>query len=134
MKGIVVTSHGGMATGIKETLSMFFGKIEQAEFLSLASDEEPESFFSRLSESAEKVDTGDGTIIFTDMFGGTPNNCACRLLDKYDVVSGYNLPMLMIVLTKRMSETLDISSLIEESKESMLHVNLVNQNIEEDDF
>ena len=134
MKGIIVASHGDLARGMENTLSMFFGEMEQISFLSLASDEDLETFLSRMTEAAAKVDSGDGTIIFTDMFGGTPNNCACRLLEKYDVVSGFNLPMLMTVLTKRLSGPINILTLIEDCKSSFVYVNEINQDIKEDEF
>lgn len=134
MKGIVICSHGNLAKGIEDTLSLFFGEIEQAEFLSLASDEEIDPFYERMINACEKVDRGDGVIIFTDMFGGTPNNCAMRLLDRYDVVSGYNLPMLMSVLTERITDSFDLLSIIEECKSSFVYVNKLDSNIEDDDF
>ena len=134
MKGFVVCSHGDLALGMENTLHMFFGdNIEQIAFLSLATDEEVDDYYDRLEKKCIEVDTGDGVIIFTDMFGGTPNNCAMKLLDKYDVISGYNMPMLMTFLTKR-HDVVNIKEILEECRESLIYVNSLNRNIEEDEF
>lgn len=134
MKGFVVASHGQLAQGMKNTLSMFFGNVEAMEFLSLSSDESLEGFLKRLKETADRLNDGDGVIIFTDMFGGTPNNCACRLLDKYDVIAGFNLPMLMTFLMHRTDDDFNVKEILDEVKSSLIYVNDVKSDVDDDDF
>jgi PTS system mannose-specific IIA component len=56
-----------------------------------------------------EVDTGDGTVLLTDMFGGTPSNLAISVMDraKIEVIAGVNLPMLIKLASLRQSESLE---------------------------
>lgn len=134
MKGFVVASHGKLAYGLKDTLSMFFSNLRQIEFISLGSDESPENFLQIMLEACDDVNTGEGVILFTDMMGGTPNNCAVNLADKFDVITGYNLTLLISFILARENGVIDIERLITESKESIIHINALNKKIVDDDF
>lgn len=125
MIGFVITSHGLLAEGAKNTLEMFFGEnIENVEFICLSKDKSVEAFRAELEESIRKVDSNDGVIIFSDIRSGTPYNQAIQLTnDKIKVVSGWNLPMLMESLVDRYSkdsiENYDIDEVCLKTKESI---------------
>ena len=103
MIGIVLASHGGMCTGMKNTAKMLLGEEKpQFEAVELYLDDAPEVFQNKIRDAVEKADSGDGVIIFADLFGGTPNNQAVSLLsDKVKLVAGMNFPMILDLLCAR---------------------------------
>ena len=134
MKGIVVASHGLLAKGMEDTLKLFFNNLKQIEFISLKSEDNIDYFFMVMKKAAERVDTGDGAIIMTDMFGGSPNNCAMRLMQKYDVIAGYNLPLLMEIIVKRHSD-FDIEELVRNNRDTIIYINEMKiDQIEDEEF
>lgn len=65
-----------------------------------------------MKRAIEKVDIGEGAVILTDLFGGTPCNQAARLLDdRIDLISGMNFPVLLELLTARMAGEIDVAAL-----------------------
>ena len=96
---------------IKE-LTSIVGKIEQSVALSLDPKKEGESLREEIKKAISDVNSGDGVIILTDMFGGTPSNLALTFLgENVEVVSGVNLPMLIKITTDREGKKLqDLAS------------------------
>ncbi len=102
MIGIVVASHGPMAAGVVETSQWFFGEQEQLEALCLQPGQDLDEFDTLLKEAAERVDTGDGTLVLCDLLFGTPcNRAALQLSDKIQVLAGVNLGILLELLGSR---------------------------------
>lgn len=107
MKGVILTSHGKLAEGLLDTLTLFNGQQEQLEALCLLPGDDIARFVSRIKESVDRVNSGEGVIIFCDLLFGSPCNCSSRLLideelkDKVDVITGMNLPMVMEYLACR---------------------------------
>lgn len=85
------------------------GKIEKVEAIDILATPDPDNLEHRLARSVKKLKDPDGVLILTDMFGGTPNNVSCALLekDKVEVVTGVNLPMLIEAATSRKKSTLE---------------------------
>lgn len=125
MKGIVLVSHGKLAEGLLDSITMFFGKnLKQVAVLALQLDTAIEDFQEALQKKVQEVDDGDGVIILTDLFGGTPaNQCAALMSDKVDVITGMNLPLLVELFNQRMLNVEDISKLTDTAKEGILHMN-----------
>ena len=73
------------------------GKQEQIEAICIGPDDKMDARRADIAAAAKRSDTGEGVIILTDMFGGTPSNLAISLLEegKIEVVAGLNLPMLV---------------------------------------
>jgi len=97
MIGIVVVSHGNIG---REMVNATQGIIPEATHMcgvSVESNDPPESIRQQIGEAMRKVDQGDGVLILTDMFGGTPSNICLSFLEpaKIEVISGFNLPMLI---------------------------------------
>ena len=71
-------------------------------------DDDMESCRSNIRQSIAQVDTGDGVVLLTDMYGGTPSNLAISMMsrDGVEVISGVNLPMLVKLAKVRSSQTL----------------------------
>lgn len=107
MKGVILTSHGKLAEGLLDTLTLFNGQQEQLEALCLLPGDDIAGFVSRIKESVDRNNSGEGVIIFCDLLFGSPCNCSSRLLmdeelkDKVDVITGMNLPMVMEYLACR---------------------------------
>jgi len=110
MQSILLISHGGMAAGVKDSLTMFFGtELNQFETLSLKSDMGADEFGDQLREKVNELMTEDGVIIFADLLGGTPFNQSALLVgDKVDLIAGMNLAMIMELLATREYSVIDI--------------------------
>ncbi len=102
MVGLVVATHGRLAEELLRTAEGIVGPLEQCEAVSVAAGVSMEEARARLAEAVRRVDSGDGTLVLTDMFGGTPANLALTFLDeKVEVVTGVNLPMIVKLATAR---------------------------------
>lgn len=101
MKSILLVSHGKLAEGMKDTLELFSGEIEQLDTLALNPGQEMQEFSELLRDKIEHLDTGQGVVVFTDLAFGTPSNVAVRLLsnkdyqNKVQIITGMNLPMIL---------------------------------------
>jgi len=102
MVGLVVATHGQLAEELIRTASGIVGPLERCEALSISAASSMEEARERLRQAIERVDGGEGVLILTDMFGGTPANLALTFLDdRIEVVTGVNLPMLLKLATGR---------------------------------
>ncbi|HKC25980.1 MAG TPA: PTS fructose transporter subunit IIA [Thermoanaerobaculia bacterium] len=96
--GLLLVSHGPLADALKETVHVLEPEEEtELEALSLAWDEAPEKASRRLEKAIAAADHGNGVVLLTDMFGGTPSNLAIAFLSpgRVEIVSGMNLPMVV---------------------------------------
>jgi PTS system mannose-specific IIA component len=102
MVGLVVATHGKLAEELLRTAEGIVGPLEQCEAVSVVSSSSMEDSRARLAEAVHRVDVGDGVLVLTDMFGGTPANLALTFLDeKVEVITGVNLPMILKLATAR---------------------------------
>ncbi len=102
MVGLVIATHGRLAEELLRTAEGIVGPLEQCAAVSVAADVSMEDARARLGEAVRRVDGGDGVLVLTDMFGGTPANLALTFLDeKVEVVTGVNLPMIVKLATSR---------------------------------
>src|SRR6516162_3885 len=97
MIGIVVVTHGRLAIEFRAALEHVVGPQDQIEDVTIGPDDNVEQRRRDIIEAVKKVDTGDGVVILTDMFGGTPSNLAISVMSrpKVEVLAGINLPMLI---------------------------------------
>jgi len=109
MIGIVVVAHFNLAKQMVAATDLIMGKREQFESVDIFPDEDVDKIKKRLTDAVNDVETGDGVLIMTDMFGGTPSNISLSLLNegKVEVVAGVNLPMLIKLITYREGRPLD---------------------------
>ena len=104
MVGVVLVTHGNLGKELLSTAAFIIGDIPAATALSITASESAEEIRERMSAAIMSVDSeGDGVIILTDMFGGTPANVALSFLDerRVEVITGVNLPMLLKLTTAR---------------------------------
>jgi PTS system mannose-specific IIA component len=119
MIGILIVAHGSLADSLVECATHVLGQhprgLATLDFIGHADpDERQEALQARLAELAALNDKeGDGILVLTDVYGATPSNTLCRLLEPAHIegVSGVNLPMLLKALNYR--ETLPLPLLVE---------------------
>ena len=109
MIGVVVVTHGGLAREFVAATEHVVGDQSNFEAICIGADDDMEDRRDEIIETARRCDTGDGVIIFTDMFGGTPSNLAISIMDKasVEVIAGVNLPMLVKLAGLRDSASLN---------------------------
>ncbi len=97
MIGLVIVTHGGLANEFRAALEHVVGEQHQLEAICIGPDDDMEKRREDIAVATKDVDSGDGVILLTDMFGGTPSNLAISLLDhgRVEVIAGVNLPMLI---------------------------------------
>jgi mannose PTS system EIIA component len=103
MIGIVIVTHGRLAIEFRAALEHVVGAQEQIETVTIGPDDNVEQRRRDIIEAVKKVDSGDGVVILTDMFGGTPSNLAISVMSrpKVEVLAGINLPMLIKLVKVR---------------------------------
>jgi PTS system mannose-specific IIA component len=108
MIGIVIITHGGLATEFRAALEHVVGSQDAIETLSIGPDDDVETRRSDLIAAVQRTDKGAGVVILTDMFGGTPSNLAISVMDDTgaEVVAGVNLPMLVRLASVRRDKSL----------------------------
>lgn len=108
MIGIVVVAHFNLAREMVAATELIVGKLEQFRDVGIVPDEDVDQIRKQLIRALKEVDSGDGVIILTDMFGGTPSNISLSFLEegRVEVVSGVNLPMLIKLATFRQGKEL----------------------------
>jgi len=95
--GTLILTHGGLANELLAAAEVITGKLRGFESLGLAWSEGVDEARARIAASVARLDTGDGVLILTDMFGDTPTNAAlsCAQRGRVAVVTGVNLPMVV---------------------------------------
>ena len=128
MKGILLVSHGKLAEGMKDTLELFSGEIEQLDTLALESGQEIQEFNELLRNKIEQLDKGQGVVVFCDLAFGTPSNVAGQLLgmeeysDKVQVITGMNLPIILEYTQLRNSEV-NFSEVVDVGRNGIIDLN-----------
>jgi PTS system ascorbate-specific IIA component len=102
--GVLIVSHGDIGTSLLTSASQILGgEQKQVATLSVWRADDIDDLVLRARELMESLDSGDGVLVLTDIFGATPGNVVSRLLEdgRIEGVSGASLPMLLRVLTGR---------------------------------
>ncbi|MEL6363235.1 MAG: PTS sugar transporter subunit IIA [Pseudomonadota bacterium] len=118
MIGIVIVTHGRLAEEFLAATEHVVGPQKQFKAICIGSDDDMEKRRADILAAAKAADKGEGVVILTDMFGGTPSNLAISVMEKAnaEVLAGVNLPML-IKLTSLRAEA-DLPSLVEAAREA----------------
>ena len=97
MIGLVLVTHGRLAVEFIKELEHVVGPQQGIEGICIDADDDMEKRRGDIAEAIDKVNEGEGVIILTDLFGGTPSNLAISLMKSTDieVIAGVNLPMLI---------------------------------------
>jgi len=97
MIGIVIVTHGKLAEAFLSVTEHVVGKQTQMAAIGIEPDDDAERARERIVKAIAEVDSGNGVVILTDMFGGTPSNLAISAMkhDGVEVIAGVNLPMMI---------------------------------------
>lgn len=97
MIGVVVVAHDNIADAMLEAAKKIISDFQNVCALGIDSNAPVEKNRQLIAEAIARVDKGDGVLLLTDLFGGTPTNLCLAFLspEKYEVISGFNLPMLI---------------------------------------
>ena len=108
MIGLVIVTHCGLALEFRSALEHVVGPQSQLETISIGPDDDMAVRRSQIVEAIKRTNTGEGVIVLTDMFGGTPSNLAISVMDEThaEVIAGLNLPMLIKLASVRHREPL----------------------------
>ena len=95
--GLLVVTHGRLAEELVNATRTIVENFDTLEAVSIGWDDDPVEARRRVEQAIRRVDHGNGVLVLTDMFGGTPTNLALSFLEsgKVEVVTGVNLPMLI---------------------------------------
>ncbi|MBI4265219.1 MAG: PTS sugar transporter subunit IIA [Acidobacteria bacterium] len=97
MIGVVVVTHGHLATELLNAAETIVGDLPTFTAVSIGWHEDTQDAREEIARAVARVQQGQGVLILTDMFGGTPSNLALTFLrqDEVEVITGVNLPMLI---------------------------------------
>ena len=95
--GVVVVSHGQLATELLNAAEMIVGELPQFTAVSIGWHDDVDVAREAIARAIAKVDRGHGVLLLTDMFGGTPSNLGLTFLEagRIEIITGVNLPMLL---------------------------------------
>jgi PTS system mannose-specific IIA component len=117
MIGLVLVTHGRLADELKSALEHVVGPQSRIEAVSIGPDDDMERRRQDIVEAVARVEEGDGVVLLTDMFGGTPSNLAISVMDaRTEVIAGVNLPMLVKLASVR--GEMDLASAVEEARKA----------------
>ena len=119
MVGVILVTHGQFGKHLLEAAQTILGPQEQCAHIAVEGAVDMATLLNDLKNSVKRLEKGDGVIILTDMFGGTPSNISLSLLQpgKVDVLTGVNLPMLLRILGMRDQE---LSQLAQNAKNAAI--------------
>lgn len=103
MIGLVLVTHGHLADEFRSALEHVVGPQESLATISIGPEDNMETRRDDIVAAIASVETGNGVIVLTDMFGGTPSNLAISAMEPgtVEVIAGVNLPMLVKLASSR---------------------------------
>lgn len=104
MVGILIIAHGTLGDSLIHCASHVFGGPQpQLHQLGVTVNDDPNRLLPQVRELISELDDGSGVLVLTDIYGATPSNLTCRLIEpgKVECVAGVNLPMLVRAITYR---------------------------------
>jgi PTS system mannose-specific IIA component len=109
MIGGVIVTHGQLANELVSAAEMIVGEIDHITAVSIGWHDDVEIAREQVARAIARLDTGEGVIVLTDMFGGTSTNIAASFLHqaRVEIVTGVNLPMVIKLASQTKEESLD---------------------------
>ena len=109
MIGMVVVTHGRLAEEFVSAMEHVVGPQKAVRTICIGPDDDMEQRRQDILNAVKEADQGDGVILLTDMFGGTPSNLAISIMENanVEVIAGINLPMLIKLASVRMVSTME---------------------------
>ena len=109
MIGLVVVTHGRLAEELIAALEHVVGSQQNISAVCIGPDDDMEQRRAQILDEVARAEEGNGVVVLTDMFGGTPSNLAISIMGRanVEVIAGVNLPMLIKLASVRMTASLD---------------------------
>ena len=128
MIGLVLVTHGKLAAEFLAALEHVVGKQKRVGAICIGPDDDMEQRRRDIIDCVEAVDEGDGVVLLTDMFGGTPSNLAISVMDsgRTEVIAGMNLPMLIKLSSIRKGDNM-AAALDEAQAAGRKYINVASQ-------
>jgi PTS system mannose-specific IIA component len=125
---MVLVTHGRLAAEFIHALEHVVGPQKNVAAVCIGPDDDMEERRKEIIKSVDKADQGEGVVLLTDMFGGTPSNLAISVLDqgRVEVIAGVNLPMLIKLASLRDSEPL-ASAVMQAQQAGRKYINVASQ-------
>ena len=103
MIGLLIVTHSNLGREILNAAEFIVGRVEGADCVSITETSDSEGIHKMIREKVQALDNGQGVLILTDMFGGTPSNISLSFLkeDMIEVLTGVNLPMVLAIARNR---------------------------------
>jgi len=123
--GVVVVTHGQLAVELVNAVEAIVGDLRHVQAVSIGWHDDVDEARQEIGQAIARVATPAGTLVLTDMFGGTPSNLAVTFLvpDRVEVVTGVNLPMLLKLATLRQADNLrEVARVVREHGQSAVWV------------
>ena len=108
MIGMILVTHGRLAEELRLAMEHVVGVQRGVDTVCIGPDDDVDSRRAEIEACIGRCDTGDGVVLLTDMFGGTPSNLAISMMERkgVEVIAGVNLPMLVKLAKVRSSHPL----------------------------
>ncbi|MDX5361795.1 MAG: PTS sugar transporter subunit IIA [Alphaproteobacteria bacterium] len=118
MIGLVLVTHGRLADEFVSAMEHVVGPQQQVGSVCIGPDDDMEQRRNDILKAIEEADRGDGVILLTDMFGGTPSNLSISVMKrpKTEVIAGVNLPMLIKLASTRASG--ELAEVVEQARDA----------------
>ena len=109
MIGLLIVTHCDLGKELVSAAEFIVGKLEAVETVSINEASDSERILKKIEAKISTLDQGEGVLILTDMFGGTPSNLSLSFLEKdsIEVLTGVNLPMIIAIAQNRNRMKLD---------------------------
>lgn len=128
MIGLVLVTHGQLAVEFRNAVEHVVGPQQNLETVAIGADDDMEQRRRDIVDAVARTDTGNGVVVLTDMFGGTPSNLAISVMDagRVEVIAGMNLPMLIKLTSVRKGD--NMASAVEEAQTAgRKYINVASQ-------
>jgi PTS system mannose-specific IIA component len=125
MVGGVIVTHGQLANELVSAAEMIVGEIQHVTAVSIGWHDDVDVAREEIERAIQRVDTGSGVLLLTDMFGGTPTNIAASFLGQapVEIVTGVNLPMVIKLATQEEGEQLaDLARRVRDQGQQQIHL------------
>jgi mannose PTS system EIIA component len=108
MIGMILVTHGRLAEELRSAMEHVVGTQRNVDTVCIGPDDDMDNRRAEIEACISRCDTGDGVVLLTDMFGGTPSNLAISMMERHgvDVIAGVNLPMLVKLAKVRSKQPL----------------------------
>jgi len=128
MIGLVLVTHGKLAEEFRHALEHVVGPQKAIETVSIGPEDDMDQRRLDIVQAVSRAELGDGVIILTDMFGGTPSNLSISVMDsgRIEVIAGVNLPMLIKLASVRNDNDME-KALAEAQEAGRKYINVASR-------